>query len=166
MLGAALAAGLAGCGSSSSGGDDGGSMDARSGDSTTNTDGPGGSDAAPHDGAPKDAAPVDGGSGCFTVTGSGKAETCTFTTCGVTGPSCSGVEGSTFGSCPAAELVGCCVQTVNVDGGSSGEGGSVDAGTCLKANCYYSADAGSKARGNCLTEMYEGFPYDWQPSSP
>jgi hypothetical protein len=166
-LGGGLAAlGAVSCGSGS--GDVDGGADATSSDATTkgdsSVDGSAGDGASGSD-AKKDAA-VDGGSGCFTVTGSGSAESCKFSTCGVTGTSCSAIPGSTFGSCPAADLVGCCVDTVSLDGGTTEGGTAIEGGTCLQANCYYSADAGSKARQNCLTEEYEGFHYAWQPASP
>ena len=73
------------------------------------------SSIAPTDSGPSDVqaigSPSDGGSGCYTQSGSASTEECTFSSCAVSGSSCAALPGSTFGSCPSSGLYGCCVET-------------------------------------------------------
>jgi hypothetical protein len=59
------------------------------------------------------------------------------------------------GSCPAANLQGCCVLT----GGDAGS-------QIVSATCYYSAAAAQTASTDCETMAYEGAMTDWQTTLP
>jgi hypothetical protein len=127
---------------------------------------PAGGDSGRLDSAPPDSEPSDedsavedpspGGGGCA------KSDVCSKTiganqTCVSAPATAPGVcpAGYSGGPCPSTDLVGCCVLTP-VDGGASR----------ATATCYYVAHAGSHARENCLAQMYEGFPYQWEPQAP
>jgi hypothetical protein len=115
---------------------------------------------APTDSGPSDVqaigSPSDGGSGCYTLSGSASTEECTFSSCAVSGSSCVALPGSTFGSCPSSGLYGCCVETRIEDGGKN----------CLSATCYYSLDAGRVPQSDCEANSYLGLPFEWEVTSP
>jgi hypothetical protein len=128
---------------------------------------PTGGDSGRLDSTPADSAPVDedgavedpspgGGGGCTKSDVCSKRvsanQTCVSAPTAAPGVCPAGYSG---GPCPSTDLVGCCVLTP-VEGGASR----------ATATCYYTADAGSRARGNCITNMYEGFPYQWEPKPP
>jgi hypothetical protein len=91
------------------------------------------------------------GDGCFTLSGSGASQQCSYTAT----PTCS-IQGGIPGSCPASGLYGCCVQLLDTDAGDHVVG----------ATCYYSASAGQPAASQCAFDAYEGMPYEWQTHAP
>jgi hypothetical protein len=95
--------------------------------------------------------------GCFKTTGSGESETCSFV---ATSGACS--SGYTKGSCPAADLVGCCITHMTPDGGAP-DGSPLVTKT---ATCYYGAMPAQKAETNCMSMMYEMFPVEWDDCLP
>jgi hypothetical protein len=59
-----------------------------------------------------------------------------------------------LGSCPSNGLFGCCITT-------DAEGGLIES-----AVCYYSVSSGKKAEDNCLGEMYDNIPVEWDTKAP
>jgi Arylsulfotransferase (ASST) len=93
--------------------------------------------------------------GCSTVAGAGSTQQCTYSSSTAPGFSCASVAGSAAGSCPAAGLYGCCVETF------------MDAGAQVRsATCYYSSASGQPASSQCDLQAYQGGPYDWQTYAP
>jgi len=94
--------------------------------------------------------------GCHVLSGSGSSLECQYRSSSASGFTCTSFAGSTPGSCPAAGLYGCCVDTPTVDGG----------GSSVSATCYYSATAGQPASSQCAFEAYQALTYDWQTYAP
>jgi hypothetical protein len=102
-----------------------------------------------------DDATQDAGTGCFAVSGSAGSQQCASWSSSAAGQPCP-IAGGSPGSCPSSGLYGCCVETLEADGG----------GQVVNATCYYSAATGQPASSQCAFEAYQGQPYDWQTAAP
>jgi hypothetical protein len=127
-------------------------------------------DSAALDSGALDAGSTDTGSGdgdanvatgCYTVRGSGSAKICEFASSRPEA-GCSRIDaGFKAGSCPPADLLGCCVYAPPSDGGDAGDGGA------FKAICYYGADAETTGHNECTMEDFNMGPgYKWYYELP
>jgi hypothetical protein len=103
-------------------GSDGGAQDVRSSMDSGSPD-----SGSIDSGSDDDGATV--ATGCYTVSGTGSARICTFAS-SQADAGCSREVGadSKIGSCPIADLFGCCVYTPPSDGGGAKDGGGKDTG--------------------------------------
>jgi hypothetical protein len=87
--------------------------------------------------------------GCYTLSGSGSSKECMYSSSPDSDAGCA--SASTVGSCPSANLFGCCVTTV-------------DGGPDLTAICYYAEN--KSALDTCSSNQYMGYPEEWQSFAP
>jgi hypothetical protein len=87
--------------------------------------------------------------GCYTLSGSGSSKECMYSSSPDADAGCAST--STVGSCPSANLFGCCVTTV-------------DGGPDLTAICYYAEN--KSALDTCEANQYMNYPEEWQSFAP
>jgi hypothetical protein len=130
-------------------------------------------DAGLFDAGPREAGPP----GCFTVSGTGPTEECSFSSdpaddagCaddGDDGSEADGVEAG-LGHCPSSGLSGCCVVSPPL------EGGALTPACPSITECYYSskprpcAAAGGMVSPEscCQFQQYSGCPVGWDTTAP